>query len=71
MVAVFRHEFVSASGKPYQTLISRPVLSPGKSGRFMQLMQHLLGVYLQESGILRFFLDADSSAARPSRVALE
>ena len=33
--------------------------------------QHLRGVYSQESGILGFFLDVDSSAARPGRAALE
>src|SRR5215472_6622391 len=33
--------------------------------------QHLLGVYSQGSGILKFFLDVDSSAARPGRAALE
>jgi hypothetical protein len=33
-------------------------------------MQHLLGVYLPESRILRFFLGIDSSAARPSRAGV-
>jgi hypothetical protein len=34
-------------------------------------MQHLLGVYSLEFEILEFFLDVDSSAARPGRAALE
>ena len=39
--------------------------------RLRRSTQHLLGVYLLEFEILEFFLDVDSSAARPGRAALE
>src|SRR5258707_12683561 len=44
---------------------------PDKSCQLRRSMQHLLGVYSLEFGILEFFLDVDSSAARPGRAALE
>src|SRR5215470_10047469 len=44
---------------------------PNIDCRFRWSTQHLLGVYSPESGILGFFWDVDSSAARPGRAALE
>jgi hypothetical protein len=41
--------------------------SPGKSGGLNRSVQHLLGVYLPEFEIPKFFLDADLSAALPHR----
>src|ERR1700739_3342522 len=43
----------------------------GKRCRLRRSTQHLLGVYSLEFEILEFFLDVDSSAARPGRAALE
>jgi hypothetical protein len=44
---------------------------PDKRCRLRWSTQHLLGVYSQEPRSLEFFLDVDSSAARPGRAALE
>src|SRR5271154_223058 len=41
-----------------------------KPCRLRRSTQHLLAVYLPESGSPRSFWDVDSSAARPGRVAL-
>src|SRR6266851_7334445 len=43
------------------------VLNPDKRCRLRRSTQHLLGVYSLEFEILEFFLDVDSSAARPGR----